>query len=146
MNHNHNTHLISNRKELKQKGVMIRKWDYNENGRYYNPSMKNLNKQIKTLHSKIKKNDTVYTEYSIEKDRNDNKYHIHMIINYTNEQNLNDTLSNYIGGKDWIKREMGLGTFNECNGKYGMVHTEDIIDEYLYRRYINKTNQSINLV
>ena len=146
MNHNHNTHLISNRKELKQKGVMIRKWDYNENGRYYNPSMKNLNKQIKTLHSKIKKNDTVYTEYSIEKDRNDNKYHIHMIINYTNEQNLNDTLSNYIGGREWIKREMGLGTFNECNGKYGMVHTEDIIDEYLYRRYINKTNQSINLV
>ena len=142
----HNTHLISSRKELKQKGVMIRKWDYNVNGMYLNPSKKNLNKQIKTLHSKIKKNDTVYTEYSIEKDRNDNKYHIHMIINYTNEQNLKDTLSNYIGGKDWIKREMGLGTFNECNGKYGMVHTEDIIDEYLYRRYINKTNQSINLV
>ena len=142
----HNTHLISKRKELKQKGVMIRKWDYNENGEYYNPSMKNLNKQIKTLHSKLKKNDTVYTEYSIEKDRIDNKYHIHLIFNYTNEQNLDDTLSNYIGGKDWIKREMGLGTFNECNGKYGMVHTEDIIDEYLYRRYINKTNQSTNLV
>ena len=66
MNQNHNTHLISSRKELKQKGVMIRKWDYNENGGYYNPSMKNLNKQIKTLHSKLKKNDTVYTEYSIE--------------------------------------------------------------------------------
>jgi len=146
MTNNHNTHLISNGKELKQKGVMIRKWDYNKNGVYYNPSMKNLNKQIKTLHSKIKKNDTVYTEYSIEKDRYDNKYHIHMIVNYTNEQNLNDTLSIYIGGKDWIKREIGLGTFNECNGKYGMVHTEDIIDEYLYRRYINKTNQTINLV
>ena len=146
MNQNHNTHLISSRKELKQKGVMIRKWDYNENGGYYNPSMKNLNKQIKTLHSKLKKNDTVYTEYSIEKDRIDNKYHIHLIFNYTNEQNLNDRLSNYIGGKDWIKREMGIGTFNECNGKYGMIHTEDIIDEYLYRRYINKTNQSTNLV
>ena len=142
----HNTHLISKRIELKQKGVMIRKWDYNENGEYYNPSMKNLNKQIKTLHSKLKKNDTVYTEYSIEKDRIDNKYHIHLIFNYTNEQNLNDTLSNYIGGSDWKKREMGLDTFNECNGKYGLIHTEDIIDEYLYRRYINKTNQSTNLV
>ncbi len=146
MNQNHNTHLISSRKELKQKGVMIRKWDYYENGEYYNPSMKNLNKQIKTLHSKLKKNDTVYTEYSIEKDRNDNKYHIHLILNYTNEQNLYDTLSNYIGGSDWKKREIGLGTFNECNGRYGMIHTEEIIDEYLYRRYINKTNQSINLV
>ena len=82
MNQNHNTHLISSRKELKQKGVMIRKWDYYENGEYYNPSMKNLNKQIKTLHSKLKKNDTVYTEYSIEKDRNDNKYHIHLILNF----------------------------------------------------------------
>ena len=88
----HNTHLISNKKELKQKGVMIRKWDYNENGVYYNPSMKNLNKQIKTLHRKLKKNDTIYTEYSIEKDRYENKYNIHMIVNYTNEQNLNDTL------------------------------------------------------
>jgi hypothetical protein len=105
-----------------------------------------INKQIKTLHSKLKKNDTVYTEYSIEKDRIDNKYHIHLIFNYTNEQNLNDTLSNYIGGSDWKKREMGLDTFNECNGKYGLIHTEDIIDIQQYRRYINKTNISNNLI
>ena len=146
MNTIHNNHLISNGKELKHKGVMIRKWDCNDNGIYHNPTKKNLNKQIKTLHSKIKKNDIVYTEYSIEKDKYDNKYHIHMIVNYSNEQNLNDTLSNYICGSDWINREVGLDTFNECNGKYGLIHTEDIIDINQYRRYINKSNTSINLI
>jgi hypothetical protein len=146
MNIFHNNHLISNGKELKHKGVMVRKWDYNDKGVYHNPTKKNLNKQIKTLHSKIKKNDIVYTEYSIEKDKYDNKYHIHMIVNYTNEQNLNDILSNYIGGNEWINREVGLDTFNECNGKYGLIHTEDIIDINQYRSYINKTNTSTNLI
>jgi hypothetical protein len=125
---------------------MIRKWDYNENGAYYNPSQKNLHKQITTLHRKLKKNDTIYTEYSIEKDMNENKYHIHLIVNYTNEQNLNDTLSNFIGGNDWIKRDMGLDTFNECNGKYGLIHTENISDIYKYRGYINKTKPSKTLI
>jgi len=146
MNTIHNNHLISNGKELKHKGVMVRKWDYNDKGVYHNPTKKNLNKQIKTLHSKIKKNDIVYTEYSIEKDKYDNKYHIHMIVNYTNEQNLNGTLSNYIGGNEWINREVGLDTFNECNGKYGLIHTEDILDINQYRRYINKINTSTNLI
>ncbi len=141
MNSTHNNHLIP-----KQKGVMLRKWDYNDNGKYQNPTKKNLDKQIKTLHSKLKKKDKVYTEYSIEKDRYENKYHVHMIIQYYDENNLFKSLSNYIGGNKWVKREVGLDTFNECNGKYGLIHTEDIIDVNKYRGYINKTNQSKNLI
>ncbi len=142
----HNNHLISNNKELKYKGVMVRKWDYNKSGEYYNPSKKNLCKQIKTLHNKLKKNDIVYTEYAIEKDRNENKYHIHMIVNYTDEANLNHTLSKYIGGNEWIKRNVGLDTFDECNGKFGLIHTEEIINISKYRGYINKYDLSTTLI
>ena len=141
MNTNHNNHLIP-----KKKGIMLRKWDYNDNGKYLNPSRKNLDKQVKTLHSKLKKNDCVYTEYSIEKDRYENKYHVHIIIKYNNEDNLTKTLSRYIGGDKWVKRDIGINCFNECNGKYGLIHTEDIIDENKYRRYINKIKQSKNLI
>lgn len=145
MNSVHNNHLIS-KKEYKKRAIMIRKWDYLENGKYHNPSLRNLNKQIKTLHKKIKKNDPIYTEYSIEKDRNENKFHIHMIVNYTNEENLNETLLSYIGGRDWKIREVGLNTFNECNGKFGLIHTEEIIDIKKYRDYINKINPSTSLI
>jgi hypothetical protein len=141
----HNNHPISIG-ERKSKGVMIRKWDYNDKGSYYNPSSINLNKQIKTLHKKLKKRDCVYTEYSIERDRNDKKYHIHLIIHYSDEKNLSDTLINYIGGTEWKLREMGLNTFNECNGRFGMVHTENIDDINKYRGYINKTNLSKTLI
>jgi hypothetical protein len=141
----HNIHPIPIR-EKKTKGVMIRKWDYNEKGSYYNPSIINLSKQIKTLHKKLKKRDNVYTEYSIERDRIDNKYHLHLIIHYSDEDNLKSTLSNYIGGTEWKLREMGLNTFNECNGKFGMIHTENIIDINKYRGYINKTNLSKTLI
>jgi hypothetical protein len=41
---------------------------------------------------------------------------------------------------------MGLSTFNECNGKFGMVHTENIDDINKYRGYINKTNLSKTLI
>lgn len=43
-------------------------------------------------------------------------------------------------------REMGLNAFNECNGKYGLVHTQDIIDEPKYRAYIDKKEQTKTLV
>ena len=146
MKSNHNNHLIPFGEKLRMKGVMLRKWDYNEKGKYLNPNRKNLDKQIKTLHTKLKKNDKVFTEYTIERDRYENKYHVHMIIQYYNEDNLSKSLSNYIGGNEWKKREVGLDSFNECNGKYGLIHTEDIIDEHKYRGYLNKVNQSKNLI
>jgi hypothetical protein len=55
-------------------------------------------------------------------------------------------LSNFVGGNEWKTREIGLDTFNEVNGKYGMIHTEQIKNENQFRRYINKTNQSKTLI
>lgn len=126
---------------MKQIGVMIRKWDY-YNKKSINPSRKNLDKQILTLHKKIQKKDKIHTEYSIEKDTDKRKYHTHLIIHYNDKQNLYNELSRFIGGTEWKKRESGLDTFDECSGTYGLIHTESIHDEQKYRDYINK-NQSI---
>ena len=38
-------------------GIMIRKMDYDDNGKLQYPSRENLNKQIYTLHKKLKKDD-----------------------------------------------------------------------------------------
>lgn len=130
---------------MNQIGVMIRKWDY-VNNRSTNPSRKNLDKQILTLHQKLQKKDKVYTEYSIEKDCDKRRYHTHLIIHYNDEQNLYNELSRYIGGTEWKKRESGLDTFNECNGRYGLIHTEPILNEHKYRDYINKKQSITSLI
>ena len=127
-------------------GIMIRKWDYTEKGRPINPSKKNLKRQILTLHRKLKKEDKVFTEYSIEKDNCGNKNHIHIILNYNDKENLYQHLSRFIGNGIWKKREVGLNVFDECNGKYGLIHTEPVVDEWKYRGYINKTEPSTTLV
>ena len=146
MRTNHNTHLIPNGCGVKSKSIMLRKWDYSDDGRFENPSKKILYKQITTLHKKLKKKDEVYTEYSIEKDKNLKRYHVHMLVKFKDEENMNNNLMKFIGGKTWIKREVGLDTFNECNGKYGLIHTEDIRDENKFRKYINKSNQTKYLI
>jgi len=47
-------------------GIMIRKKNYNENGKIENPTRKNLHKQFHTLHRKLKKNDkNIITNYVI---------------------------------------------------------------------------------
>jgi len=125
--------------------VTIRKFDY-KYGNYQNPSQKVLHKQILKLHRNIKKKDTVYTEYSIEKDSDKSKYHSHLLIHYNDKNNLYTQLSRFIGGNDWKIREKGLNTFDECNGKYGSIHTEQIMDEFDYRRYMNKQEQTKTLI
>jgi hypothetical protein len=127
-------------------GIMIRKWDINENGKHINPSKKNLKRQILTLHRKLKKRDTVFTEYSIEKDKDLRRNHIHIIIHFRNKKNLYQQLSKFIGNGEWKKREIGLDVFDECNGKYGLIHTEPIEDEWKYRGYINKKETSTTLI
>jgi hypothetical protein len=127
-------------------GIMIRKWDYTEKGNPINPSKKNLKRQILTLHRKLKKTDTIFTEYSVEKDKDGNRNHIHLILQYTDKENLYHHLSRFIGNGEWKKREMGLNVFDECNGKYGMIHTEPLEDEWKYRGYINKKETSTTLV
>lgn len=64
----HNTYPITKKEGLKTMGVMIRKHNITEDGQKQNPSKKNLDKQIRTLHKKMKKESLIYTEYSIEKD------------------------------------------------------------------------------
>ena len=130
---------------MKKMGVMIRKWD-NFNRKSTNPSRKNLHKQVLTLHRKIQKKDKILTEYSIEKDESIRRYHTHLLIHYNDEQNLNNELSRYIGGTEWVKRESGLDTFNECNGKYGLIHTEPIYNEQQYRSYVNKQGKIKSLI
>lgn len=55
-------------------GIVIRKWEKDTNVRYKNISKKNLSQQIHALHKKLKKEDAIYTEFSIEKDKHSNKY------------------------------------------------------------------------
>lgn len=124
---------------------MIRKYDY-KYGNHQNPKPKLLHKQILKLHRNIKKNDIIYTEYSIERDEDKSKYHSHLLIHYTDKENLYNQLSRFIGGDGWIIREKGLNTFDECNGKYGCIHTEPIRDEWNYRNYMDKSTQTITLV
>ena len=125
--------------------VTIRKFDY-KHGNHQNPSNKVLHKQILKLHRNIKKNDAIYTEYSIEKDSDKSKYHTHLLIHYNNKKNLYNQLSRFIGGNGWKLRESGLDTFDECNGKYGLIHTEPVFNEYQYRRYINKKELTKTLI
>ena len=125
--------------------ITIRKFDY-KYGNHQNPSRKVLHKQILKLHRNIKKNDTIYTEYSIEKDSDKSKYHTHLLIHYNDKNNLYNQLSRFIGGNHWNIRENGLDTFDECNGKYGLIHTESICNELDYRKYINKQELTKTLI
>ncbi|MBI9042084.1 hypothetical protein [Lutibacter sp.] len=124
--------------------ITIRKFDY-KNGNFQNPSPEVLHKQILKLHRNIKKNDSIYSEYTIEKDSDKSKYHAHLLIQYNDKKNLYNQLSRFIGGIDWKIREKGLDTFDECNGKYGLIHTEPIYNELQYRRYMNKHELSKSL-
>ena len=129
-------------------GIMIRKWDYTERGTPINPSKKNLKRQVLTLHQKLKKGDKVWMEYSIEKDKDGKGYHIHLILHYTDKENLYQHLSRFIGNGKWKKREIGLRVFDECNGRFGLIHTDTnpILDEWKYREYINKEDLTTSLV
>ena len=142
----HNTYPITNMKGLKTIGVMVRKHNINEIGEKQNPSKRNLDKQIRTLHKKLKKGNSVYTEYSIEKNSDNIGYHTHLIIHFKDRDKVNEILYNFIGGKEWSIREIGLNTFNNITGKYGVIHTEEIFNENKFRRYINKRNQSKTLI
>tara|TARA_R110002111_G_scaffold234324_1_gene295341 strand:+ start:389 stop:691 length:303 start_codon:yes stop_codon:yes gene_type:complete len=90
-------------------GVMIRKIDIQENGKKLNPSSKNLNKQIKTLHGKLKKIDKdITTTYVVEKDKYKGRFHTHLLINYKDDQNLYNQLSRFVGGNQLGRKKRGI--------------------------------------
>jgi hypothetical protein len=128
-------------------GVLIRKWEKDTNGKYKNVSKKNLKQQIHTLHKKLKKDDAIYTEFSIEKDKHSNTYHSHLIIHHnSNEVNIQNRLSQFVGGEEWKERAIGLDIYNECNGIYGLIHIQPIQNIDLYRGYINKYGELKTLI
>jgi len=130
-------------------GIKIRKKDIQENGKKLNPTRKNLSKQIKTLHRKLKKNDKdLTTTYVIEKDKYQiGKYHIHLLVNYKDKENLYNQLSRYIGGNIWEEKEDRYNVIYGCNGRYGEVDTHSIYDEIGFiNTYMNKTQQTETLI
>ncbi|WP_395772631.1 hypothetical protein [Arenimonas sp.] len=136
-----------NKEYMQTLGVLIRKWEKDTNGKYKNVSKKNLKQQIHTLHKKLNKDNTIYTEFSIEKDKHSNIYHTHLIIHHNdNEGNVQNRLSQFVGGKEWTERAIGLDIYNECNGSYGLIHTQPIQNIDLYRGYINKYGELKTLI
>ena len=134
-------------------GVTIRKISISKGGRKENISSKDYNKQILTLHRKLKKIDKkMTTSYVVERDnRHKRKFHIHLLINYTDKTNLYNQLSRFIGGNIWqekkegLERKDGFDTIYGCNGKYGEVDTHYIYNEIGFLNYMNKYEQSKTL-
>lgn len=124
---------------MKSIGVMFRKIDKTDKNRITNPNKELLKKQVKTLHRKLKKNDTITTYYVIESDTNKGgKYHTHLLIKYTDDENLYNGLSRFIGGSIWEDKDWGLETLKSCKGTFGEVDIHPIYDEVEFMRYMEK--------
>lgn len=129
-------------------GIMIRK-----TGEKYPPSKKELIIQMKTTHRKLKKDGVYITEFSIEKDKGVNHYHTHLILTLYEEENktsVYERLSKYIQGfhikgKLWNKELRGLEYYDVCEGKFGIIHIQQIRSENEYRGYINKFGELLTL-
>ena len=103
---------------MKSVGIMIR--------RRNRTNKKILDKEITTLHSKLKKRDTIITHYTTEKDYTKGNYHTHLIIEYNNDENLNNQLNNFIGGNTWEVDKSGLDEVRINQGKWGEIHTHQM--------------------
>ena len=115
---------------MKSVGVLIRRKE--------RTNKKRLNKEIITLHSKLKKNDNIITHFSTEKDYSKGRYHSHLIIQYNDDENLYNQLNNFIGGNIWNTKNDGLEEVKINNGKWGEIHTHHLWDEIGFRGYMNK--------
>lgn len=115
---------------MKTIGIMIR--------RKYRTNKKLLDKEVFTLHRKLKKKDTITTHYSTEKDSPKEKYHSHLLIQYNDDDNLYNQLNRFIGGNVWITEDDGLKQVKINNGKWGEIHTHLIYDEKGFIGYMNK--------
>ena len=115
---------------MKSVGVLIRRKE--------RTNKKRLNKEIITLHSKLKKNDNIITHFSTEKDYSKGRYHSHLIIQYNDDENLYNQLNNFIGGNVWNTKNDGLEEVKINNGKWGEIHTHNLWDEIGFRGYMNK--------
>ena len=115
---------------MKSVGVLIRRKE--------RTNKKRLNKEIITLHSKLKKNDNIITHFSTEKDYSKGRYHSHLIIQYNDNENLYNQLNNFIVGNIWNTKNGGLEEVKINNGKWGEIHTHNLWDEIGFIGYMNK--------
>ena len=111
-------------------GIMIR--------RRNRTNKKLLDKEIITLHSKLKKKDTITTHYTTEKDYSKGNYHTHLIIQYNDDKNLYNQLNKFIGGNTWKVNKSGLDEVKINNGKWGEIHTHPLWNEEGFKGYMNK--------
>ena len=122
---------------MKLIGIMIR--------RRNRTNKKLLDKEIITLHSKLKKGDTITTHYTTEKDYSKGNYHTHLIIQYNDDENLYNQLNHFICGNTWEVDKSGLDEVKINQGKWGEIHTHHIWDEVGFKGYINKHELSKTL-
>ena len=118
---------------MKSIGIMIR--------RRKRTNKKILDKEILTLHRKLKKRDTVITHFTTEKDYTKGNYHTHLMIEHNDDKNLYNQLNNFIGGNCWESENSGLDEIKINNGKWGEIHTHNIWDELRFKGYMNKHKQ-----
>ena len=126
-------------------GLTIRKYKVNSNGSVTSVNREQLNRQIITLHKKIKKNDDIITEYSIEKDPCGCGYHVHMNVKHTDSVNLINHLQRFIGGSEFKEIFNPNYPIYECTGRYGKVKIFNTKDKLKFSRYINKYTPSRQL-
>ena len=115
---------------MKSVGIMIR--------RRKRTNKKILDKEILTLHRKLKKRDTVITHFTTEKDYTKRNYHTHLIIEHNDDRNLYNQLNHFIGGNCWESDKSGLDEVKINNGIWGEIHTHNIWDEKGFKGYMNK--------
>ena len=121
--------------------IMIRKWDMVK-GKHIRPNTENLDKQMKTLHRKMKKaGGCSVTYYSIDKDDGIERHHIHLLVFTIDIERIKDVLMKYINGNEWVEIVRALEVYDECKGTFGLININrcrDIID---YTNYISKSGE-----
>jgi hypothetical protein len=121
--------------------IMIRKWDV-EKGKHIRPNPENLDKQMKTLHRKMKKaGGCSVTYYSIEKDSGIDRHHIHLLVFTLDVVKVKDVLMRYINGSEWVEIMIALELYDECKGTFGLVHINRVRDLIDYTNYISKAGE-----
>jgi hypothetical protein len=116
----------------KQIGVMIRRRERT------NPNR--LEKEIKTLHKKISKNDDIRTYHSLGRDTNKSGFHSHLFIEYNDDKNLSNELNKFVGGNGWNTEQQHLRELKTTNGKWGEIHTHNIYNKEDFFDYMNNNN------
>lgn len=106
-----------------------------------------LKKEIRTLHKRLKKADTVATTFSLEQEP-DHKgmYHSHLIVRYNDKKNLVQYLNRFIGGETWRKKQELLYDLQINQGIWGEVRMHDLYDDRAVQNYIEKHHCSETFV